>query len=137
MLPGNMRKSLIDTNILIRFLTSDDPIQSDKAKRLFANAKKNEIVIPDFILAESVWVLLYIYKLSKPDILEKLESVLNFEKFEIKRPVLRQALDLYRQKNISFIDAYLGALSNNIKYKGLYTFDKALQKIKSIKILKI
>ncbi len=48
----------VDTNIIVRLLTHDDPVQSAKADALF---KKDHLFIPDTVLLETEWVLRYAY----------------------------------------------------------------------------
>jgi len=123
------KTKLLDTNILIRFLTQDDLEKSDLAEKIFRNAKQDELEIPDFILTEVVWVLLSFYKLTKKQVLEKLEAICIFEKFKLNKRVLRKAIDIYRENNFSFVDAYLCALSVTGKYANLYSFDERIKKL--------
>jgi len=118
----------LDTNVVIRFLTEDDPHLAKRAEKLFLEAEKGELVIPDFILTEIVWVLLSFYQLSKEEVIEKLEAMLAFDKFDLDRRILRQAVDFWRRKNISFVDAYLLSLSASRKGK-LVSFDRRLNRL--------
>jgi len=128
------KKKLLDTNVVVRFLAEDNPLLAQKAKRIFLEAQENELVIPDFVLTEIVWVLLSFYQLDKKTVIEKLEAMLAFDKFSLHRKVLRQAIDLWRNENISFVDAYLLSLSFNQKRK-LYSFDKRLKELAGEKLL--
>ena len=49
----------VDTNIIIRLLTKDEPTQYEKSKQLFGS---EEIFIPDTVLLESEWVLRHAYR---------------------------------------------------------------------------
>lgn len=48
----------LDTNIVVRFLTKDDPEQFLKSKTIFAT---QEIFLADTVLLETGWVLRYAY----------------------------------------------------------------------------
>ncbi|MBI5076304.1 MAG: type II toxin-antitoxin system VapC family toxin [Nitrospirae bacterium] len=48
----------VDTNIIVRLLTADDPSQSAKARALFKN---HDIFISDTVMLETEWVLRYAY----------------------------------------------------------------------------
>lgn len=128
------KTKLLDTNIIIKFLTKDTPQQAEEIENLFKKAKKEELEIPDFILTEVIWVLLSFYKLEKIKVIEKLEGILSFEKFKLNRVILRKTIDIYRDYNISFVDAYLGALAITGDYPKVYSFDKRLKKIEGITI---
>jgi len=44
----------IDTNVIVRLLTQDDPVQFKKSQELFKN---HEIFITDTVVLETEWVL--------------------------------------------------------------------------------
>ena len=48
----------VDTNVIVRLLTGDDPSQSAKARALFKN---HDIFISDTVMLETEWVLRYAY----------------------------------------------------------------------------
>lgn len=48
----------IDTNIIVRFLTQDEPVQYQKSVEIFST---QEIFIADTVLLETEWVLRYAY----------------------------------------------------------------------------
>ena len=51
----------VDTNVLVRLLTGDDPAQTRRAADLFA---QESILIPKTVLLETEWVLRYRYELA-------------------------------------------------------------------------
>jgi predicted nucleic acid-binding protein len=55
----------IDTNVLVRLLVSDNPIQSKASHKLFAT---EDIFIPDTVLLETEWVLRAAFDLTPADI---------------------------------------------------------------------
>jgi predicted nucleic-acid-binding protein len=65
----------IDTNVLLRRLLNDDPVQSTKARKIFE--KNNLILITDIVLVETIWILKgKRYKASKEDICEVIMKLL-------------------------------------------------------------
>jgi len=125
-----MNKKVLDTNILIRFFTTDNKVMADKAETLIKNAKKNELVISDVIIAEIVWVLESFYELPKNEIIEKLEGLLNLDKFDINKNLLFKTIEYYKNSNISYTDAYLLAFNSvSVKNGTIYSFDKGLKKV--------
>lgn len=119
---------LIDTNIIIRFLTQDNPNLTKKAEKIFKKAQTKELEIPDFILTEIVWILLSYYELDKNAVVENLEGLLAFDKFKLNKKALRRAIDIYRENNISFVDAYLIAQGKS-ENKKVLSFDKKVAKL--------
>ena len=63
----------IDTNILVRYITQDDEIQSKAAEDLLSgyNEKPQSIFINNIVLCELIWVLERGYKYSKGVLLFK------------------------------------------------------------------
>lgn len=49
----------VDTNILVRLLTGDDPAQSARAQAVF---RKPSLFIPETVMLETEWVLRYSYE---------------------------------------------------------------------------
>jgi len=124
---------LVDTNLIIRFLLNDNQKQADAAKKLFSSSEK--LYLTDLVLAEIVWVLTSVYNFPKVDIAQKLQNLLNLNIFKSNKRLLNQALQLYEQFSISFVDAYLASLVLEKNLEGIYSFDKGLDKIKSLKRL--
>ena len=127
------KKSVLDANVLLRFLLNDIPSQVARIKLLLREAADNSLVIPDVVITEMVFVMQKYYSLEKADIVEKISLILDFPKFKTNRKVIATALDFYLQKNFSFTDAYLCALVKTGQNSPLYTFDKGILKQKDIK----
>jgi predicted nucleic-acid-binding protein len=86
----------LDTNIVIRYLTHDDPAQTAKAIRLFASSFEDA---PGFlsliVLVESVWVLERSYGFKKDEIVRLVETFLRAREVVVERAELvSQALQL-------------------------------------------
>src|SRR5258708_2716072 len=71
----------LDTNILIRYLTQDDPVQSPKATEVIE--RRLNLANPGFIsvvtMAEIVWVLDRAYGLTPSEIAAAIERILQVE----------------------------------------------------------
>lgn len=123
---------IIDANIIIRYLLKDNLIQAEGAKRLLTN-EAEELILTDLVFAELVWVLQSVYKLPKQEIIEALLKFLKFKKVICNSQFLINCLLTFQDYNISFVDAYLAAYCKEKNLKGIYSFDKGLDKIKTIK----
>lgn len=126
-----MAKS-VDANIIIRYLIKDNLTQAERAKKLFTTSVE-ELILTDLVFAEVVWVLQSVYQLPKQEIIESLLKFLKLKKLSCNYPLLINSLLIFQDYNISFIDAYLIAYCENQNLKGVYSFDKGLDKIKTIK----
>ncbi len=125
-----------DTYIFIRFLTDDPVIQAQKSKRFLdqVTVGKYELFVCDLIIAEIIYVLESIYDLDRSSIVEKILAIAEIDNTVIEnRSIILRALDLYEEKNIDFIDAYLASHSIKNNCNTIITFDKDFKKIDSIK----
>lgn len=127
-LSTNMPKGLLDTNLIIRFLVNDDPKKVAQVEKLLKNPSNTNILL-DTVIAEIVWVLNSYYSLSKKDIIEKVEALIHVDTVECNSVLISKSLSLWKENNISFIDAYLLAVSK-IGNIPLYSYDKKLASIK-------
>lgn len=126
-------KYILDTNILIRFFTNEPEDQAKAIETFFLKATKKSLIIPDVVIVETVFVLLSFYELPKKEIIEKITSLIHFEKFDVHVSLFQKTLELYSQYSISFVDAYVGALSISKPGYITCTFDKKLLHIDTIK----
>ena len=101
----------IDTNVLIRYLTQDDPKQARAVDALIASTieQGSRLRVDDVVVCELVWVLRHAYRFDRATIASTLEKVLSTALFAFEdRNVLRQALDDYRARGGDFADYVIG-----------------------------
>lgn len=110
-----MTNLLVDANIIIRFLTNDDNIQSPAAYQVFKKAVDGELhlVLSPIIIAECTWVLqMKRYGYTKKEIADKFTKMIlspGIKTFD--KDIILKALIDYSVHNVDFIDAYLSATS--------------------------
>lgn len=111
----------VDTNIVIRLLTKDDPDQYEKALLLFEN---EYILIPLTVILETEWVLRFAYKFSSKKINKALKLLLGLPNVETdNNSNIAQALN-WHEHGMDFADAlHLACSENTDKF---FTFDKKL-----------
>lgn len=113
----------VDTNVLVRLLTGDDPDQAGRAANLFA--RKN-IFIPKTVLLETEWVLRYSYELPPQVVLAAFRNVLGLPQVMAEDSgALVEALARY-EDGMDFADAL--HLASARKADGFATFDTRLKK---------
>jgi predicted nucleic-acid-binding protein len=109
----------VDTNIIVRLLTGDDPSQMALAREIFTAA---EVFIPETVLLETEWVLRYAYDLSPATIQKGLLRLFGLPNVVLRDArALSQALEGYRS-GMDFADAlHLATCSHCSEF---FTFDK-------------
>ena len=112
--------SLIDTNIIIRFLVADNEEQFKIAKDIFFEIEKSQkmVIILDVVL----------YQLPKSEVLNDLKSILALDGVvNSDKVILNEVFNLIENKNIDFVDALLCAKSKLQGFEKI-SFDKDLKK---------
>src|SRR3989339_1345513 len=122
---------LLDTNLLIRFLTNDDAKKSSAVYKLLKSATPS-VYLSDVLISETIWVLKLVYKLDKEMIIDKIKIIISLPSVKCNKDLILKALDIYFDKNVSWIDSYFGALKLHGKYKGIYSYDQGLDCISNI-----
>lgn len=123
-----MENILLDANVIIRFLTNDDEIQSPLAYKIFEKAVQGEytLVIAPLIVAECTWVLqMKRYGYVKADIAEKFtQLILSPGIKSLEEDLTLKSLQDFSQYNVDFMDAYLSNISLLDKKYPIVTWNK-------------
>jgi predicted nucleic-acid-binding protein len=117
----------LDTNILVRYLTQDDPLQSPKATDLIERRLTEED--PGFVsvvaMAEIAWVLERAYRLADADIAEAIERILQADALVVEsEQEVFTAMTALQEGRGTFADALIGALADKAGCSGTLTFDR-------------
>jgi predicted nucleic-acid-binding protein len=121
----------LDTNILVRYLTQDDPLQSRKATEIIEHRLSE--VNPGFVsvvtTAETVWVLDRAYGFSSREIAAAIERILQVEVLVVHHEQeVFAAMIALKQGRSSFADALIAELWAEAGCIHTLTFDqKALR----------
>jgi predicted nucleic-acid-binding protein len=121
----------LDTNILVRYLTQDDPLQSRKATEIIEHRLSE--VNPGFVsvvtTAETVWVLDRAYGFSSREIAAAIERILQVEVLVVHHEQeVFAAMIALKQGRSSFADALIAELGAQAGCVHTLTFDqKALR----------
>ena len=113
----------VDTNVLVRLLTGDEPEQARRSGALFA---RNRVFIPKTVVLETEWVLRYAYGFEPEAIVTGLRSLFGLANVDVEDlPAVKQALDWHTQ-GVDFADGL--HLTSSASARQFATFDRALVK---------
>jgi predicted nucleic-acid-binding protein len=129
----------LDSNVLIRLLVEDDPIQANLAGQLIEAAREREesCFISDPVLCEVEWVLDSAYGASRRDIAAALQGILSSPFFVFDdAAAIEHALDHYCQGKGDFSDHLIGTRATKLGARTTYTFDKDLRDEQGFTLLK-
>jgi predicted nucleic-acid-binding protein len=116
----------IDTNVLVRLITRDDPRQAASADAFIEKGAWVSILA----LAEAMWVLETVYERSAADLATAIDMLLNHRDLTLQDPeVVAAALELFRSRPaLGFSDCLMLQLARKAG-RLLGTFDRGLAKV--------
>ncbi len=126
----------LDTNILVRFLTGDDPGQAAEASAVIGGLTPEEggFVCRE-VLVELVWVLERAYKYSRADITRALEGLLSSSELVIETSGdVGAILQLYESKGFGFSDLLIRQAALRSGAQVLMTFDKKAAQLDGVEL---
>ena len=109
----------VDTNVVVRYLTGDQPEQAARAREVF---RAGQVFVSTTVLLESDWVLRSVYGFTAPEVAVALRALAGLPGVAVENPVLLgQALDR-TARGMDFADAlHLGAAA---RCESMLTFDQ-------------
>ncbi len=126
--------AFVDTNILVRHLTGDPPQQAARATKFLAEA--DELLLPDLVVAEVVYVLESFYEVPRPEVAELVRAVIAFPAVVVLDPaMLLRALEVYEVDRLDFAEAYLVAQAERSGVGAVASFDRAIDRVATVRRL--
>jgi predicted nucleic-acid-binding protein len=127
----------LDTNVLVRFLTQDDPAQSRAATDLITGLTADA---PGFVcrevMVELVWVLERAYGLDRAQVAAAIEGLLAATEIEVEAADdVGSALYRYRDDGFGFADLMIAAASKRAGAAVLVTFDRKAAQLVGVQLI--
>jgi predicted nucleic-acid-binding protein len=125
----------IDANVVLRYLTNDVPDQARQTEELFKRVEegKEDLFLPDIILADIIWILERYYKQTREDIREWLTAIIGLQGLRLSdKDMSLNALDIYVDKKIDWSDAFTASQMLQRGITKIYSFDKHFDRIDGI-----
>lgn len=117
---------LLDTSIVVRYLTGDPPELADRAARIIDSPVALQIT--DVVLVETAYVLISVYQMPRAAVVDALIALLqrtNIRPFGLDKATVLEALLLCRPSaRVAFADALVWAAARSSGTVTIYTFDK-------------
>ena len=114
------------TNLLVRYLAQDDPVQSPRASAIIEQLNPDD---PGFVsivaVTEMVWVLKRAYKLADTEIAAAIERILQADVLVVEsEQEVFTAMTALKEGRGSFSDALIGAIGLKAGCTRTLTFDR-------------
>jgi predicted nucleic-acid-binding protein len=128
----------LDTNVLVRILTADDPAQLKVATRLLAahEGEAGAFFINDMVLVEVIWVLGRAYGISRSDAVVAMQSLLDNDAFAFEdRDRFARAVALCTEQAVDFSDTMIALKNASALCEHTVTFDRAMRGLPSVQVI--
>ena len=117
--------SLIDANIILRYLLDDHAELSQKAAEIL---EQHSVTLPVEVGCEVVYVLQKVYAVGRQEIQQQLGDLLKERLVSMDKPdVFLKALECYSGSTLDFVDTLLWAYQM-LERQEVFTFDSKLLK---------
>ena len=122
----------LDTNVLVRYLTLDDPRQSPRAVEILEHQLTEDEpgFVSAVVLAELSWVLARSYRWDRNTIAATIDLLLSADRLVIEHPVAaKAAASAMLEDDADFSDALIGAIAAAAGCPYTVTFDRRAQRL--------
>ncbi len=122
----------VDTNVLVRYLVSDDRSQYERARRLIHREEDigEPVLVSLLVLLEMEWVLRSRYGLTKPDIVAAFSSLLQTAEVVFEdEPSVEHAIYVWKDSRAEFADCLINARHRRLGCRATATFDRKALKL--------
>jgi predicted nucleic-acid-binding protein len=116
----------LDTNVLVRFFSQDDPVQSKRAEKIMKSLTAKE---PGWValaaLLELVWVMTSVFRLDRDGVTYVLDQLLSRQEIVVEQTdTVQAALRLFRSGNADFADCLIASSAHAAGCDRTVTFDR-------------
>lgn len=115
-----MMKYFVDTNVFLRTLVKEDADSFNDCVKFLRGVKENKwpAVSAPIVLAEAAWTLGSYYRFPKAAVIKGIQSIINIRGLAIGGDhQMADALDLYGNNSIKFIDAMIASIPQIRKHE--------------------
>ena len=125
--------ALLDTNVLIRFLTSDKTQKFRGVYALFESIEQGDlrVELKLIVLFQIVFVLKSFYSVPREEIATGMLGILEYKGIIVKeKRIVRRTIELWHDNKLDIVDCYLIACLEGDRQNILYSYDRDFDKFK-------
>lgn len=124
-----MEKMFLDTNVLVRYLTRDDPDKMERSRRLLARAEGGELalVVSESVVVELVQVLSSrrLYNIARTEVARAVSTIIGLSGVRMAdKDALLRALEVWASSSADFVDALIFAQMERQEIDVIASFDR-------------
>ena len=127
----------VDTNILLRIITADDPQQVERARQFLRQQRQHApFWINRIVICELVWVLAISFKFDRQRVASVIALLLRSDEVTIEEHrVVRDALYLFRTSKADFADCLIGLSNGLAGCERTATFDREAARLDEFELI--
>lgn len=115
----------LDTNVIVRYLTQDDPGQAARATEVFHTLTDDQPgFVPTLVWAELYWVLTRSYGISASDVVDRLAALAEADEIRAESPSGVARAVAATRRGADFADALIDASARHAACQEVVTFDR-------------
>lgn len=126
-------KTLLDTNVLVRFLTCDRTRKFQGVYTLFESLERGDLKaeLKLIVLFQVVFVLRSFYSVPKQEIATGMLGLMQYKGILVKeKKIVRRTMELWHDSNLDVVDCYLIACLEGDTQNILYSYDRDFDSFK-------
>lgn len=124
------RRAIIDSNIVLRYLLDDDPVQSREARKLIDQTSDASLYLPAIVLTEVTWTLRSHFGVPREEISAAIQRFIAQPAISVDAITL-DAVARYATTTIDFADCALAA-SGAAAGLPIITYDRDFRKFSDV-----
>jgi predicted nucleic acid-binding protein len=126
---------LLDTSVVVRYLTGEPDEAAERARGLFAAAEAGrlELMLTDVVFVETGFVLWRALRLERSLVIAYLDSLLQAPGVVPEhRELLQGSLELFQRHPVGLVDAYLAAGTVAAGIDGVASLDRGFDRLSGV-----
>jgi predicted nucleic-acid-binding protein len=127
----------LDTNVLLRLITADDPGQIERARKYLREQRQHApFWINQIVLSELIWALTASYKFDRPNVIAVILLLLRSEEVALEgKKVIADALYVFRTSKADFADCLIGLSNGWAGCERTATFDRKAAELDEFELI--
>lgn len=125
----------IDTSVLLRYLSQDDPVRGPHAFALLRRIELGEeqAITSQLVIFEAIFTMRSRYRIPKEQIRAGVQAILDLRGLHVPdKHLLYEALDLFVERNIPFADAFNALYMQARGVSEIYAWDHDYNRVPGI-----
>ena len=128
-----MAAAAIDTSVLVRYLTNDDPVKAASVGSLLERTSDASLLVPDVVVAELAFVLLRVYRWPVSSVADAVRAVVNHRAIDAPGRALWLDVADDLERGGGPIDAYLLRVAEQGGIGTVLTFDREMKALPNVR----